>query len=203
MARKTKTGALVPVVLEPERSIEQLAQGLQKANWYLDVLSNGIADDDELKAAKALVQHVHADLKAWQEAREAATRPLKDEYDMRRSVFAPVLERLEKVKQVLKASIGRFELERLQASRALMAQSAAQAPDQAIQTRRQARAAMPEKAAGVSVTTKFQATLVDADAAPEKYRRWYIDMDAVQKDVDAGARDIPGMLIEEVPLVRL
>jgi hypothetical protein len=181
------------------QSMVSLSDGLQRANWYVEILSGyDIPDDEEAVAAKTLAKHIHKELKLWEEQRELATRALKDEYDMRRAVFAPILERLSAAKKALADMVGRYDLRKMQEQRRLMQLAAEQSPTQALQTMKHARNERPPEVSGVQTRIVFQAVVEDVSLVPAEYLVTVVDMEKLQADVDAGKRDIPGVRIIEV-----
>ena len=51
---------------EDENHLEKLPQGLSKANWYVELITDyDIPDEAELVAAKTLSTQIHEELKRW------------------------------------------------------------------------------------------------------------------------------------------
>jgi hypothetical protein len=176
-----------------------LVDGLTQANWYVEVLDGyDIPDDEEAAAAKVLALAVAKELKKWEEQRELATRALKTEYDTRRAFFNPVLQRLEQAKKSLKGLIGNYALHKVQEQQRLFAAAAAAAtPTESMQLMKAGRVMVSPDVKGTSTKVFWVAELVDETLVPEEYRRYFIDMDAVQAAVDAGARSIDGIEIKQ------
>ena len=188
-----------PQVLAPEKPLLDIAEGLTKADWYFDLVEGyEIPDADEYAVAADLVKQVAAEVKVWEEQQELATRKLKDEYDMRRAVFSPIIKRLKTTKDKLKAMVGAYALKLAQEQqRKMLEVQNAATPSEKTELMRDARATTaPEKK---GITNKFVnvAELEDIEQVPEKYLRLVVDMELVQADVDAGVKDIPGIRIEQ------
>lgn len=206
MASKKTTTTIQkkPQVLPPEEKLLDLAEGLTKANWYMDLVEGyEIPDDDEYTVAAELAKSVATEQKLWEDQQEKATRKLKNEYDMRRATFQPVIKRLKDTKQILKDMLGAYSLRKLQEQRRLLdAANAAESPSENTQLMREARTAGAPEVKGIGGKVCYTAVLRDESLVPNEY--WVVDMGAVQRAVDAGARDIPGIeVLESVnPTVR-
>ncbi len=196
-------GATAITATEPDaREVAKAnLQRAQAAQAY--ATSVFVFDQDSFDAAQEAIKLLAAEEDSQAEQRDSYIAPLKTVIARVKHDFDPALDALKAARAMLKSKCVDYRAECAR-QRVLAEQHAQRLLDEgrdATDAIVAVQATTANATAGVHFRDKWVVEVVDAATLPEKYFKRVIDFEALDADVRAGARQIPGTKIENRPVM--